>query len=47
VSAFDCHYVRLDLAVHSRLPEPPGDSFRRKIGCLAEPGGVARLDLVP
>jgi hypothetical protein len=39
--------VCLDLAIHSRLPEPPRDSFRRKIGCLVEPRGAARLDLVP
>ena len=46
-SAFNGDYVRLDLAVDSAPAEPPGDGFRRDIGCFAEPRGIAGLDLVP
>jgi hypothetical protein len=46
-SVFKGDNVRLDLAVYSSPPEPPGDGFRRNVGGFAKPRGVARLDLVP
>ena len=47
LSVFDGDNVPLDFAVYDPRPEPLGDSVRGKVGCFAEPRGVARLDLVP
>src|SRR6185295_3061436 len=45
-SALDGDDVRLDLGVDGAAPEAPGDRLRRDVGRLAEPRGVACLDLV-
>ncbi len=47
LSALDDDDVCLHLAIHIAAAEPPGDSFRRDIGCVSEPRRVAPLDFVP
>ena len=45
--SFNSDNVCLDLAVDGAPAEALGNGFRRDVGCFAEPGGIARLDLAP